>query len=89
VLIGNRIGTHEVVATFGERGMGEVYRAGDSRLKREVALKVLPSSVAQDADRLARFQREAEVLATRASIEIRRSAELACATGSVRRPPRR
>jgi serine/threonine protein kinase len=44
--------------------MGEVYRAADTKLKREVAIKVLPGSVAADAARLARFQREAEVLAS-------------------------
>ena len=48
---------------IGAGGMGEVYRATDSNLKRSVAIKVLPTSVAGDADRLARFQREAEVLA--------------------------
>ena len=54
----------EVVARLGEGGMGEVYRATDTKLKRQVALKVLPASVAGDAERLARFQREAEVLAS-------------------------
>ncbi len=60
---GTRIGAYEVTAPLGAGGMGEVYRATDSRLKREVALKVLPAAVAADAERLARFQREAEVLA--------------------------
>src|SRR5262245_34012649 len=60
---GSRLGPYEVVALLGSGGMGEVYRATDSNLKREVAIKVLPSSVAADADRLARFQREAEVVA--------------------------
>ena len=60
---GARIGSYEVVAPLGAGGMGEVYRARDTRLKREVALKVLPESFASDPDRLARFAREAEVLA--------------------------
>jgi serine/threonine protein kinase len=60
---GTRIGPYEVATLVGAGGMGEVYRARDSRLKREVALKVLPPAVACDAERLARFQREAEVLA--------------------------
>jgi serine/threonine-protein kinase len=60
---GTRLGVYEVTAKLGEGGMGEVYRATDSNLKRQVAIKVLPASVAGDADRLARFQREAEVLA--------------------------
>lgn len=61
---GTRLGPYEVVAAAGVGGMGEVYRASDTSLKRTVALKVLPESVAKDADRLARFQREAEVLAS-------------------------
>jgi eukaryotic-like serine/threonine-protein kinase len=61
---GTRIGPYEIVAKLGEGGMGEVYRAIDSHLKRAVAIKVLSASVAADADRLARFQREAEVLAS-------------------------
>jgi hypothetical protein len=60
---GSRVGAYEVIAKLGAGGMGEVYRAKDSRLKREVALKVLPADVATDRERLARFQREAEVLA--------------------------
>jgi serine/threonine protein kinase len=60
---GTRLGPYEIVAAVGAGGMGEVYRAQDSKLKREVALKVLPESFASDSERLARFQREAEVLA--------------------------
>ena len=60
---GTRLGPYEVIAQLGVGGMGEVYRATDTNLKRQVAIKVLPASVAGDADRLARFQREAEVLA--------------------------
>ena len=58
------IGPYEIVTAIGAGGMGEVYRARDTRLKREVALKILPESFASDPDRLARFQREAEVLAS-------------------------
>ena len=60
---GTCLGPYEVVALLGAGGMDEVYRATDTNLKRQVAIKVLPASVAGDADRLARFQREAEVLA--------------------------
>jgi eukaryotic-like serine/threonine-protein kinase len=59
-----RLGPYEVIAPIGEGGMGQVYRARDTKLNREVALKVLPDSFAQDPDRLARFQREAQVLAS-------------------------
>jgi serine/threonine protein kinase len=61
---GSRLGVYDVVAFIGGGGMGEVYRARDSRLKRDVALKILPETFANDPERLARFQREAEVLAT-------------------------
>src|SRR5260370_42155481 len=60
---GTRLGAYEILSPLGTGGMGEVYRATDSNLKRSVAIKVLPASVASDGDRLARFQREAEVLA--------------------------
>ena len=52
---GTRIGPYEIVAPIGAGGMGEVYRARDTKLNRDVALKVLPSQVADDPDRLARF----------------------------------
>jgi len=61
---GTRLGPYEVAAQIGAGGMGEVYRATDMNLKRQVALKVLPETVAADLERLARFQREAEVLAS-------------------------
>src|SRR5689334_14467484 len=62
--LGARIGAYEVIAKLGEGGMGEVYCATDTDLKRQVALKVLPNALASDVDRLARLQREAEVLAS-------------------------
>jgi serine/threonine protein kinase len=64
IAIGRVVGPYEVVAKLGEGGMGEVYRARDTRLNRDVALKVLPSAVATDPDRLARFRREAQFLAS-------------------------
>jgi hypothetical protein len=60
---GTRLGVYEVTAQIGEGGMGEVYRARDTKLNRDVALKVLPNSFADDPDRLARFTREAQTLA--------------------------
>jgi len=60
---GSRLGAYEILSLLGAGGMGEVYRARDQRLNRQVALKVLPASVAADAERLARFEREAQVLA--------------------------
>src|SRR5580704_8761595 len=61
---GQRLGPYEILAPIGAGGMGEVYLAKDTKLKREVALKVLPDSFAGDPERIARFQREAEVLAS-------------------------
>jgi len=63
-MVGKTFGSYEVLTKLGEGGMGEVYRAHDTRLKRDVALKILPPSSAGDPERLARFQREAHVLAS-------------------------
>ena len=60
---GKRLGPYEILSPLGAGGMGEVYRARDSKLNRDVALKVLPEGLARDRDRMARFQREAQVLA--------------------------
>src|ERR1700692_1516366 len=62
--IGSQLGSHEITALLGKGGMGEVYRARDLKLKREVAIKILPEEFSRDSDRLSRFQREAEVLAS-------------------------
>jgi serine/threonine-protein kinase len=64
ISIGSQLGFHEITALLGKGGMGEVYRARDLRLKREVAIKILPEEFSRDADRVGRFQREAEVLAS-------------------------
>ncbi|HLW80317.1 MAG TPA: serine/threonine-protein kinase, partial [Terriglobia bacterium] len=61
---GTRLGPYEVMAPLGAGGMGEVYRARDTKLGRDVALKVLPAAFGGDADRMARFEREAQVLAS-------------------------
>jgi len=62
--IGTNLGSHEITALIGKGGMGEVYRARDLKLKREVAIKILPGEFAHDSDRVSRFQSEAEVLAS-------------------------
>lgn len=61
---GTHLGPYEILSAIGAGGMGEVYRARDSKLGRDVALKVLPAAFARDAERMARFQREAKVLAS-------------------------
>jgi len=61
---GSQLGPYEIFSPLGAGGMGEVYRARDTKLNREVALKVLPEAFASDAARMARFQREAQVLAS-------------------------
>jgi serine/threonine protein kinase len=60
---GSKLGAYDIQSPLGAGGMGEVYRATDTKLGRDVALKVLPAEMAQDAERLARFRREAKVLA--------------------------
>ncbi len=62
--VGSRLGHYDVTALIGEGGMGQVYQATDTTLNRQVALKILPEAFATDPDRLARFQREAQVLAS-------------------------
>ena len=62
--VGSRLGHYEVTAVTGESGMGQVYQATDTTLNRQVALKILPEAFATDPDRLARFEREAKVLAS-------------------------
>ena len=72
LLPGTRVGPYEIVAAVGAGGMGEVYRARDTRLKRDVAIKALPETFASDRECLARFQREAEVLASPAHARLLR-----------------
>ena len=63
ITAGDQLGAYRILSPLGAGGMGEVYRASDTRLGREVALKILPADMAADADRLARFQREARAAA--------------------------
>jgi serine/threonine protein kinase/Tol biopolymer transport system component len=64
IRIGTRLGCHEITGLLGKGGMGEVYRARDTKLKRDVAIKILPDEFSQDPSRVVRFQREAELLAS-------------------------
>ena len=64
LVTGSRIGVYEISGAIGAGGMGEVYRARDTQLDREVAIKILPAAFALDAERLARFEREAKTLAS-------------------------
>src|SRR6185295_18260801 len=61
---GTQLGPYQILGPLGAGGMGEVYRARDTKLSRDVAIKVLPESVGQDHDRMARFTREAQLLAS-------------------------
>ena len=61
---GTRLGVYEITAQIGEGGMGQVFRARDTKLDRDVAIKILPEAFAHDAERLARFTREAKTLAS-------------------------
>ena len=61
---GSKLGVYEILSPIGAGGMGEVYRARDTQLDRDVAIKVLPEAFAQDPERLARFKREAKLLAS-------------------------
>src|SRR6266480_1572111 len=64
IAAGTKLGRYEIRSPLGAGGMGEVYRARDEKLNRDVAIKILPEAFAQDSDRLARFKREAQVLAS-------------------------
>ena len=61
LFVGRQLGSYQILSLLGRGGMGEVYRAEDTKLGREVAIKVLPTSFAHDPDRLARFEREARL----------------------------
>ena len=63
LVLGMRLGSYEILSALGAGGMGEVYRARDTKLDRDVAIKVLPELFVSDAERVARFQREAKTLA--------------------------
>src|SRR5436309_8948854 len=63
IMIGTQLGSMSITALIGKGGMGEVYRARDSRLKRDVAIKILPDEFSRDPERVSRFHREAEALA--------------------------
>ena len=79
LIFGKRIGPYEIIAAIGAGGMGEVYRARDARLGRDVAIKVLPENLAADKDRLARFEKEAR---SRAGDRENGAGEMQSATGS-------
>jgi len=64
ITIGTQLGSYQITTLLGNGGMGEVYRALDTKLKREVAIKILPDEFSRDSHRVSRFQREVEVLAS-------------------------
>ena len=64
VTIGTQLGSYQITSLLGKGGMGEVYRARDTKLKREVAIKILPEEFSRNEERVRRFQHEAEVLAS-------------------------
>jgi len=68
---GTRLGVYEVTAQIGEGGMGQVYRATDTKLKRQVAIKILPASLASDFERLARIRKAGAFFVTRAKSNMR------------------
>src|SRR5262245_10071530 len=78
---GTRLGPYEIVAPIGSGGMGEVYRARDSRLDRDVAIKVLPERLGRDPQALARFQREAKAVAALSHPNILAIHDLGCENG--------
>ena len=82
VTIGTQLGSFEITALLGKGGMGEVYRARDTKLKRDVAIKILPEEFSRDPDRVSRFQREAEVLASLSHTNIAAIHDLQEANGS-------
>ncbi len=82
-MVGTTISHYKVIEKIGEGGMGEVYRAEDTNLSREVAIKVLPEQFTQDPQRLARFEREAKILASLNHPNI----AAICATRNKRVPP--
>ena len=83
--VGDRLGHYGVTALIGEGGMGQVYQATETKLNRQVAMKILPEAFAADPDRLARFQREAQVLASlnHPGIAAIYGIEEACSSGRV------
>src|SRR5580765_7475130 len=78
---GSRLGVYEIVAPIGAGGMGEVYRARDPKLRREVAIKILPPAFAADPDRLARFEREAHAVAALSHANILAIHDFGCDNG--------
>lgn len=68
LIVGDRIGHDHVISLIGEGGMGQIYQATDTKLNRDVALKILPDAFATDSARLARFQREAQVLGSYSAV---------------------